>query len=215
MADFRTELVKATAAERVRFAGRKETDPTVRDILIEYWTKGAGRTVAGAKKEIRDRTAWSAAFISFVVKNALAASGSKAKFAFSASHSEYAGAAIRNVLNNVSPPAFFGRPPSDAGAVQPKVGDLIGVTRSKSIGDFANALAAARRDDRYFSHFDVVTEIKGTSLKCTGGNVSNSVTEKTVTLTAAKLLPKRPFKLDSAGAVLSGPFICVVQHEET
>jgi hypothetical protein len=215
MADFRTELVNATASELKRFGGRKETDASVRDILIEYWTKGAGRSVAGAKKEIRDRTAWSAAFISFVVKNALAASGSKAKFAFSASHSEYAGAAIRNVLNNVSPPTFFGRPPTEAGAVQPKVGDLIGVTRSVRIDDFADALDAARRDDRYFSHFDVVTEVKGTSLKCVGGNVSNSVTEKTITLTKEKLLPKRPFKFDSAGQVLSGPFICVIQHAET
>jgi hypothetical protein len=215
MADFRTEFVKTVTAELTRFGGRKETDPTVRDILIEYWMKGSGRSLAAAKTEINKRTAWSATFISFCVKKALAASGSPAKFAFSASHSEYAGAAILNVVNGKAPPAFFGLPPTGAGAAAPEVGDIIGVTRTGNIDDYADALLAARRDDRYFSHFDIVTEKKSGKIKRIGGNVSNSVTEKSLALTGAGLLPILPFKFDAAGQVLSGPFICVIKHKET
>ena len=215
MADFKTELVKAVQNELSRFAGRDETDPTVRDILIEFWTKGAGRTVAAAKTEITKRTAWSAAFISFCVKNALAASGSSAKFVFSASHSVYIGASIINVLNNKAAPAFYGQPPTGAGAVAPEVGDIIGVTRTAHIDDYAGALAAARNEDTYFSHCDVVTAKTGGKIKRVGGNVSNSVTEKTLSLTAAGLLPVLPFKFDSAGQVLSGPFICVIKQKDS
>jgi hypothetical protein len=215
MADFRTELVKAAQAELIRFDGRDETNPGVRDILIEYWTKGGGRTVAGAKTEIRKRTAWSAAFISFCVKNALAASGSRAKFTFSASHSVYIGASILNVLNNKPAPAFYGQPPTGAGAVAPEVGNIIGVTRTRHIDDYADALDAARSEDTYFSHCDIVTAKAGGKIKRIGGNVSNSVTEKTLNLTSAGLLPVLPFKFDSAGQVLSGPFICVIKQKDS
>lgn len=215
MADFRTELVKAVSAELTRFAGRKETNPAVRDILIEYWTKGAGRSIAGAKTEINNRTAWSAAFISFCVKKALAASGSGAKFVFSASHSEYAGAAILNFVNSKAAPAFYGLPPTGSGAVKPEVGDIIGVTRVAHVDDYADALDAARNNDRYFSHFDVVTSKSGGTIKRVGGNVSDSVTEKSLALTSAGILPNLPFKFNSAGQVLSGPFICVIKHKET
>ena len=161
MAQFEVEVVRAAKAERERFAGRRETDDTVRDIMIDYWTTGAGRTVTKAKAEIRSRTAWSAAFISFVVRKALAASGSPARFAFSASHSVYAGAAIRNDQSAVTGPAFLGLPPSGAGAEPPMVGDLIGVTRQRDIEDYAEALAAARREDTDFSPFDVVVDKTG------------------------------------------------------
>lgn len=181
--------------------------------MIEYWTIGAGRTERAAKGEINKRTAWSAAFISFVVKKALRSSGSKASFKFSARHSEYVGAAIRNVLQGQSAPAFLGLPPTGVGAVEPEVGDIIGVTRVRAIDDYADALDAARANERYFSHFDVVTEIKNGEVKCVGGNVSNSVTKKTVRLASNGILPILRFKFDSAGNVISGPYICVIKHK--
>jgi hypothetical protein len=213
MANFATELVSAAGAELVRFAGRNEIDPTVRDLLIEYWTVGTGITERAANKEINNRTAWSAAFISFVVKKALNASGSTASFNFSASHSVYAGASIRNLLQNKPAPVFVGLPPTGVGAVAPEVGDIIGVTRSRRIDDYADAMDAARSEDTYFSHFDVVTELRSGKIKRIGGNVSNSVTEKALALTSGGILPILPFKFDSAGQVLSGPFICVIKHK--
>lgn len=214
MANFRTEVVKGAKAELARFGGRKETDSSVAGLLTEYWTVGAGRSATAAKKEIANRTAWSAAFISFVVKAALARSGSKATFAFSGSHSVYAGAAIRNLLEEVAFPAFFGIAPVGVGAGMPEPGDIVGVTRTQNIDDYADAVLAARMEDTYFSHFDIVTEVAKTSVKVIGGNVSNSVTEKTFKLNVDGFLVNLPFKFDTAGQVLSGPFICMIKHRE-
>lgn len=213
MADFRTEVVKGAKAEMARFGGRKESDPSVHGLLMEYWTVGAERSAASAKKEIRDRTAWSAAFISFVVKGALARSGSPAKFEFSSSHSIYAGAAIRNLLERAPFPAFFGIAPLGIGGGMPELGDIVGVTRTKHLDDYADAVLAARRKETYFSHFDIVTERGNGFVKVIGGNVSNSVSEKTFKLDADGFLVNLPFKLDHAGQVLTGPFLCMIKHQ--
>ena len=44
MANFTADLVDAVEAELERFGGRKEADDTVRGLLTEYWTVGAGRS---------------------------------------------------------------------------------------------------------------------------------------------------------------------------
>ncbi len=211
MADFRSELVAAALAEQSRVARRTETDPAMKPILRDYWMVGAGRGSAAADTEIRKRTAWSAAFISFVVRQALERSGSPARFDFSASHSVYAGGAIRNLLNGAAPPAFLGLPPDGEGAVVPEVGDLIGVTRVANIDDYADAMRAARLGETYFSHFDVVVGNDGHTVTTIGGNVSNTVGGKNFRLREG-ILPLLPFRFDSAGSVLSGPFICIIKH---
>jgi hypothetical protein len=48
-------------------------------------------------------------------------------------------------------------------------------------------------------------------LTCIGGNVSDSVGEKTITLNTG-FLPVLPFKFNSSGQVISGPYICVIRH---
>ena len=214
MADFRSELVEAAGKELTRFGGRKETDSAVRPLLMEYWMEGAGRSSNTAKNEIANRTAWSAAFISFVVKRALAASGSVAEFEFSASHSVYAGAAIRNLLEQKPFPGFYGIAPTGPGAGLPEIGDIIGSTRTTSLDVYADAVLAARTKQTYFSHFDVVTEVFPKEITVVGGNVSNSVTAKSVKLATDGFLPVRPFKFDSAGAVLSGPYLCMIKYRE-
>ena len=213
MADFQAELVKAAETELVRFGGRHETDDDVHDILKQYWTEGAEFEPKEAEKAIAKRTAWSAAFISFVVKKALSASGSAASFPFSASHSVYVGAAIRNMLAKKPPAVFYGLPPDGDGAEKPVFGNIFGSTRVLHIDDFADALDAARKQHTYFSHFDVVTSVANGTLTCIGGNVSQSVTRKTVTLKDG-FLPKRPFKFDDAGNVVSGPYICIIKFRE-
>lgn len=212
---FQSELVTACKAELIRFDGRDETDPTVFDILMEYWMEGAGFSKPAARKAIRKRTAWSAAFISFVVKKALKESRSRAAFAFNGSHSVYIGAAIRNDFNAARPPAFFGVPPRGVGAEKVQVGDIFGATRALSIPDYEAALRAARNKDTYFSHCDVAIEVGGGTVTSIGGNVSNSVTQRTVALDNDGFLPVRPFKKDDAGQVVSGPFICVIKERET
>lgn len=211
MAKFTNELFAEAKAELQRFGGRKETDPSVLDVLSDYWMNGAGRSEQAARQEISDHTAWSAAFISFVVKKALTSSGSPAAFRFSARHSDYVGEAILNLLQNQPVPAFVGMPPTGPGAVQPEIGDIIGVTRELSVDDYADALDQARAGGGYFSHFDIVTGLGAGKLTCIGGNVSDSVGEKTITLNTG-FLPVLPFKFNSSGQVISGPYICVIRH---
>jgi hypothetical protein len=40
MQSFQSALIAAADAELERFDGRKETDPSVNDILLEYWMNG-------------------------------------------------------------------------------------------------------------------------------------------------------------------------------
>ncbi len=211
MASFKTELVSGVKQEKVRLGGLQETDPAAKPVLREYWMKGVSVSRSTADRHIAERIAWSAAFISFVVRQALAKSGSRAVFKFDAPHSVYVGAAIRNMLEGASRPAFFGHPPTGSGAVRPEVGDLIGTTVTQAIAGFSDALRAARRMERYFSHFDVVTEVSGNTVKVVGGNVADSVSERSFQLNNG-ILPVLPFKFDAAGRVVSGPFICVVKH---
>lgn len=211
MADFRSELVGIANQEFTRFAGRHELTPTSASILRDYWMNGAGTSQAAADKAIKDQTAWSAAFISWVVKKALHNSGSPAAFVFNSLHSVYAGAAIRNTLTGISSPAFFGLPPTGEGAVTPEVGDLIGVTRVQWIDDYADAMKAARKQETYYSHFDIVIEKRDDSIITIGGNVSDSVGKKKIALNNG-FLPILPFKYNLAGKVISGPFICVIKY---
>jgi hypothetical protein len=163
-------------------------------------------------RAIGDRTHWSAAFISFVVRQALNTSGSPAAFAFSASHSVYVEAALRNDFNDLQPPAFYGIPPTGVGAEPPQPGDIFGGSRTRAIDDYADALRAARDGETYFSHFDIVTEVTDEQVVGIGGNVSNSVSKSRVQL-ANGLLPIRAFRFDRAGQVIAGPFICLIQHK--
>ena len=71
MTQFTNDLSQGAKAELQRFGEREETDPSVRDVLSDYWMNGAGRSEQAARQEISDSTAWSASFISFVVKKAL------------------------------------------------------------------------------------------------------------------------------------------------
>ncbi|WP_270938290.1 DUF2272 domain-containing protein [Falsiroseomonas oryzae] len=215
MPSFAHALVSAANAEHQRFGGRHETDPAVRPLLAEYWIEGAGLSRSRADQMIDRREAWSAAFISFVVRRALAASGSRARFVFSASHSVYAGHAILNDFNNVPAPAFHGLPPNGAGAEKPKPGDLLGYTRVAAVGGYEDALRAARAPrgpETYFSHFDVVTASAGGQLTVVGGNVSDTLKAEKVKLDADGFPPRRPFKFSSVGRVVSGPYICLIRH---
>jgi hypothetical protein len=215
MPSFAQALVTAAEKELARFGGRHETDTAVQDLLIEYWMAVPGTSKSKALSHIADRTAWSAAFLSFAVRKALTASGSPAVFAFSASHSVYAGAAIRNDFNGVAPPVFLGVPPHGAGGEKPQVGDLIGWSRTTAIDDYEDALKAARhlpKPSTYPSHFDVITKVKDGVATLIGGNVSQTVKQTTVKLSSDGFAPVRGFKFDMAGDIIEGPYICVIRH---
>lgn len=216
MPSFAAAVAAAAKAELQRFGSAHETSASAAPLLREYWMQGAGTTAAAAAKHIADRTAWSAAFISFVVLKALAASGAGGRFPQSAGHWQYVGAAIRNDFNAVPKPAFLGFPATGAGSEPVRVGDIVGVPRTTALDDFEDALRFARqprtKDQAYPSHFDIVVEVANGVAGVIGGNVSQTVKRKRVKLAQDGRLPLLPFKLNDAGEIVQAPFIALVRH---
>jgi len=186
-----------------------------RELITKYWKEGVGYSNSSAASAVNNRTAWSAAFVSYCVKSALRSSGDAARFDFSPSHSVYIGQALRNDFAAVDKPAFFGEPANGIGKVKPAVGDIVGWSRTANIANYENALAAARATPNphtYYSHCDIVVSTANGKVTMIGGNVGNSVSKTIVTLDQDGCMPVRPFRHNSAGAIISGPYIVVIQH---
>lgn len=213
---FASAVADAANAELARFGGMNETDASAAPLLREYWMTGAGLKDAAARAAIVERTAWSAASISFVVLRTLSGAGSTATFPRSAGHWQYVGAAIRNDFSQAPRPAFYGFPPFGDGSEPVQVGDIVGTPRTTALDDYADALKAAFRkktdDQAYPSHFDIVVAIEGSVASLVGGNVSNTVKRTKLDLQPDGRLPDRPFKFDKAMNIIQAPFIALVRH---
>jgi hypothetical protein len=117
--------------------------------------------------------AWSAAFISYVMRIA----GAGTRFAYAPSHSTYINAAAANAT-----PAVHALPPQ---AYAPLPGDLICTGRATAANlRFADLPTAAP----FPSHCDIVISTQPGRLTVLGGNVDDAVTEKHVPLTATGTL---------------------------
>jgi len=110
-------------------------------------------------------TAWSAAFMSYIVREG----GAKDDFKYSSSHSKYIRDSIKNRKENSKNP-FKGYRLNEK---KIELGDLICYSR-ESETDLYN------RTSSYMSHCDIVTKIDKKYVEVIGGNVSNGVTKKSV-----------------------------------
>ncbi|WP_413167946.1 DUF2272 domain-containing protein [Capilliphycus salinus ALCB114379] len=108
---------------------------------------------------------WSAAFTSWVMKEA----GAGDEFNYSASHSNYITDAIENKKENDTDAAFIGHRLSE---YSPQPGDLVGRARQSGVG--------YDTPPTYQSHADIVVETRPGEIDVIGGNVSDSVTLKTL-----------------------------------
>jgi len=142
---------------------RKEGDESMFENIKKYWEEGAN-TFWSKTKMINE--AWSAAFISYIMKKAGAGDG----FKYSTSHSVYIRDAISNRKKQNKNP-FKGYKPKE---VKIEKGDLVCYARQSGVSyDTTGA---------YASHCDFVTEVdKGLAVSI-GGNVSNSVSKTNVRL---------------------------------
>ncbi len=136
----------------------KEEYPRMRSVLEGYWRKGAGWQPTQAAWW--DTVPWSAAFISWVMRQA----GAGSDFRYSAAHAEYVAAARDNRLANNSNPFKAYR----TSEVAPQPGDLVCKRRESGV-TYDNV----RRG--HLTHCDVVTAVEGNKLLTIGGNVSDSV----------------------------------------
>jgi hypothetical protein len=159
---FRRRSVRIAKKELERWNKRKETSSETLPYLQEYW-----RTLGWKDDQWTTGTAWSGAFISFVMKKARA---TKEDFPFSARHSVYIQKAIDNKQNKKRK-GFKGYKLDEK---KVELGDLVCYARQGGVGYDTKG--------EYISHCDIVVAIDGDNALAIGGNVSNSVTESKIPL---------------------------------
>lgn len=109
---------------------------------------------------------WSAAFISWIVRQAGTA---YENFQFASSHSVFVNNAIKARVTNRHDKPFWGYRISEA---KPELGDI--VQRNRDGGKFS--FSYAENHAEYKSHSDIVVEVTSDVARVLGGNVGNTVT---------------------------------------
>ncbi|MGK7929648.1 MAG: DUF2272 domain-containing protein [Spirulina sp.] len=166
---------------------RKESEEDFWQHISKYWREGVEINYVNTKAEVSSPNfPWSAVFISWVMKQA----GAGDKFKYSARHSIYIRDAIKNRKNNVSDARFKGYKIDE---MSPEVGDLVCAAREDGV--------TYDTTTDYKSHCDLVVAKRANEIDIIGGNVSNSVTRKTL-------------KLDAQGKVkdTSRPWFAIVKN---
>jgi peptidoglycan hydrolase-like protein with peptidoglycan-binding domain len=143
----------------------KEDNLAIRPVLEDYWRTGVGFLPSEANWW--SAVAWSAAFISWVARQA----GAGSDFRYSAAHTVYVAEAKRNRMANNSNPFKAFR----TNEVVPRVGDMVCKSRSNSGVTYDNVDQGPRP-----SHCDIVVEVQQGRILTIGGNVSNSVSQTAV-----------------------------------
>ncbi|MBR0810254.1 DUF2272 domain-containing protein [Bradyrhizobium diazoefficiens] len=120
---------------------------------------------------------WSAVTISYMIRQA----GIQAPaFTISQMHCTYIREAIKAQQQQDASKAYWGFRLKDKEAVV-AVGDIIGAGRTRGMS-FDEAQALFDRTDDYESHSDIVVAVRPGEADLIGGNVSDSVTKKTIAL---------------------------------
>ena len=192
-------LLQATIAEWVRFdKGRahEESDPYFR-YVGEMWASigedfdGRSRYPNGAE------VPWSAAFISYVVRNAGSA---YAAFRFDASHSVFSHDAIQARFLNRTDRPFWGYRRTEK---PPEIGDI--VHRNRGSGNFS--FDYAENHSQFSSHSDVVVEVTSHVARVIGGNVGDTVSMRRFTASGDDL---QEYRLDPDGLIRSGQRVIAI-----
>jgi hypothetical protein len=121
--------------------------------------------------------AWSAAFISYVMRSA----GAGARFPYSPSHSDYINAASEMSLNQTNGYVITAERPE---AYAPKLGDIICMWRARVRPLKFSDLPAPK----FAGHCDLVVARSPAELSVIGGNVDDAVTMKHVPVTTDGLI---------------------------
>ena len=168
---FRQQIVRIANQELARWGNGavKETEPRVRRVLQDYWKTGTGNNYSEAQvgnPAFQNAHPWSAAFISWVMKTA----GAGNAFRYSSAHATYTKWAKDNRLANNANPFKAYRMTELA----PQVGDVVCKRREGSGATYDNIQPGMK------THCDIVTAVRPGSFTAVGGNVNNSVAQKTL-----------------------------------
>lgn len=174
---------------------KTERDPTFADYVYDTYYKAVvtnpdpnarAHMVARISERETPTYAWSACTISYIMKTA---GYTKSQFTFAESHSIYIREAIAAKNGAVGKASFWGYRIAE---MAPDIGDLIGCARQKGL-NFARAQAWYDRTRGYDSHADVVVAKRDGEIDVIGGNVSDSVTKKTLAIDPSGKLADRSF----------------------
>ncbi|MEB3189463.1 MAG: DUF2272 domain-containing protein [Snowella sp.] len=168
---FKTKL-KDTAENEWEFfekGTKKERQNGFWQRIVQYWKEALNMNNIDTPTEVGN-VPWSAAFISWVMKQ----SGAGNQFQYNASHSVYIRGAIKKRKDQVKDAAFIAFKIDE---VTPEVGDLVCAPRG-------NQTVTYDTTENYISHCDLVVAKRLNEIDIIGGNVSDSVTKKTLKLDA-------------------------------
>jgi GH25 family lysozyme M1 (1,4-beta-N-acetylmuramidase) len=196
LSGLRGRIVEIAQREFERWAkGTKtETDPAMHDVLREYWqTVLSG---AAVEQAIQQRSAWSAAFVSYVMRHA----GAGDAFKYAAAHYVYVSAAKRS--RQRSEPAKFWA--FDISSAKPEPGDLVCRDRGANGGCGGTTLQNVDDGSSRPTHSDIVTEVKPDSITVIGGNVGGSGCAKGGGCT----VNARRLRVDGSGFVIANQSTC-------
>lgn len=170
LSGLRGRIVQTALQELQRWGDGKgkESDPAFRPIVETYWRTGVG--YLPNEPNWWSSVPWSAAFISYVMRQA----GAGSAFRYSGGHSYYTVAAKNNRLANNSNPFKAYR----LSEVAPQPGDLVCKARDGSGATYDNIAEGMS------THCDVVVSVQPGRLLTVGGNVSDSVKTTPVTIDA-------------------------------
>lgn len=153
-------LLLEAVKEWIRFKhgdAKEDQDPFFKRVG-DYWR------ALGINRDGRSPFAWSAAFMSFIVRRA-----GYENFKFDQGHDTYIhDAKKKRNANDASAPFWLFR----LSEHKPQLGDLVCAWRE-------NPVTFDNMPTDFLSHTDVVVEIDQHTIKTIGGNVGNSVNEKT------------------------------------
>lgn len=169
-AGLRSKIVEIALREwkRWELGRRTELEPQMSSTLIGYW-QAAGVMVTAAQmtsRAFQSSHPWSAAFISYVMRQA----GSGAAFRYAAAHSYYIAAAKNNRLQNNSNPFKLYR----FSETRLRPGDIICKARDGSGANFDSIRPGMK------THCDIVVDVSPGRVLAIGGNVNNTVGRKTL-----------------------------------
>jgi Uncharacterized protein conserved in bacteria (DUF2272) len=152
--------------------GHKENEDGFSQRIGQYFLEGTNtHGVDGGNQSVP----WSAAFISFVMKQA----GAGSRFRYSTLHAVYISQAIRDRLSARTEAGFWGVRLTEE---RPAVGDLVCWSREPGV-DYDHQF-----DGVYKGHCDLIVDKNATTVSVIGGNVGNSVTRRPLPLNDAGFL---------------------------
>lgn len=147
---------------KVSHPGKKETDDPQWRRVGTYWRNGVHLPWTGKDTD----EAWSAAFISWVMREA----GLAHRFVYSEWHAHYINKSIEARRDGDTEFAFWGYRLDERA---PQVGDMVCYVRQDDVN-------FDERPETYKSHADIVVAVRPGEIDVIGGNVQDSVTLKTL-----------------------------------